>query len=72
MRRWFAVLYKHARMGYALDCYPDERASAIRQEGGAIIGDYATEDDAQEAVRAALRRLRPRRGVTAVTDCYRV
>lgn len=57
MTRWFALVFKRVRMGYALDYYPDERASAIRSEGGAIIGDYATQEAAQAAIREELERI---------------
>jgi hypothetical protein len=57
--RWFAVMYRHTHsgvpLGYALDYYPDERATYLREEGAAIIGDFATREEAQAAVRKNLK-----------------
>ena len=69
-RRWFAlVIYEGPKtdgwMGYALDYYPEEWASYFAENYRNIIGDYATAEEAQAAVRKRLesivaqRRTRP-------------
>jgi hypothetical protein len=50
-RRWFAIIYKREGIGYALDYYPNEKDSCVRLERDAIIGDFATRDEAMAVVR---------------------
>ena len=53
-KRYFAIVDKRSRSGYALDYYPNERAACVREEGKWIIGDYATSEEAMIAVRRKL------------------
>ena len=58
-RRWFAlVLYEgpesDAWMGYPLDYYPEEWPSYFAENHRHIIGDYASVQEAQAAVRKRL------------------
>jgi len=52
--RWFAIIDKRSRSGYALDYYPEERAAYMREEKKWIIGDYATREEAKAVVHQRL------------------
>ena len=51
---WFAVVF--GDLGYALDTYPEERASYFCELGSNIVGEYETQEAAEEAVKAKLRQ----------------
>jgi len=52
-RRFFAIV--HGRSGYALDYYPEEPARYLHEVRKYVIGDYATVDEANEAIETHLR-----------------
>jgi single-stranded DNA-binding protein len=64
-KRYLALLYPRERMGYALDYYPKERAAYARENRKAIIGDFASPDEAHAAI--SLRRER----IAAAVEVYR-
>ena len=49
--RYFAVVSADAKVGYALDYYPNEKRAYNRESGSLIIGDFATAEEALAAVR---------------------
>jgi hypothetical protein len=55
-RTWFAVV--GGMSGYALDAYPWERRRYQRELGNRIVGEFATQKAATEAVIDELRRRR--------------
>lgn len=59
--RHFAVVFKDSKTGYVHDYYPEERAGCLKDLGDTIIGDFATEMEAQEVVWKALATLRKKR-----------
>lgn len=52
--RYFAVVCAGDKVGYVLDYYPNEKRTYKRENGSLIIGDYATSEQAMEAVRRRL------------------
>jgi hypothetical protein len=44
------VITSGKRIGFAVDYYPDEARDYCRSYGSAIIGDYGTRRDAEEAI----------------------
>ena len=48
--RYFAVVDASEKFGYALDYYPNEERSYKREQGSRIIGDFATPEEALDAV----------------------
>jgi len=50
---YFAVV--HDNLGYALDAYPEERASCLREFGKRIIGEYRSVAEAFAAIELALK-----------------
>ena len=55
--RWFAVVEKRAKLGYVVDYYPEEKRAYERDYGVAIIGDFATPEEAEEAVTKRLQEM---------------
>ena len=53
-QRYFALAFKNC--GYVLDYYPEERAAYLREEKKHIIGDFATKEEAHNAILNELRR----------------
>ena len=53
-KRYFAIVDKRSKSGHALDYYPEERAAYLREERKRIIGDYATSEEALDAVHQKL------------------
>ena len=53
MKRYFAVIWRD-NGGYVLDHYPEESRKYMREMGKSIIGDFATVDEAESAIKAYL------------------
>jgi hypothetical protein len=53
--RYFALVFTEDKMGYAHDYYPEEKATVIKEYGENIIGDFATSEEATDAVCQYLR-----------------
>jgi hypothetical protein len=56
---WMAVVYPE--VAYVLDVYPEELARARRELRGAIRGEFASKEEAADAVVEAARRPAGRR-----------
>jgi hypothetical protein len=54
IKRYFAIVYRKEKTGFAQECYPEEREAYRRMERKAIIGDFATREEADAAVWAFL------------------
>jgi hypothetical protein len=52
--RYFAVVDASAKIGYALDYYPNEKRRYNRELGSRIIGEFVTPEEALDAVRKML------------------
>ena len=53
---WFAVIGSYSN--YALDAYPEERASYLRELRSSIVGEYPSQAAALEAAAEYMRRRR--------------
>ena len=55
--RYFAIVYysRKGSFGYVLDYYPEERLAYQRENRKHIIGDFASSQEATEAIKGALK-----------------